>query len=75
LHLEGQTKTFLKKRKKKRGIQALCLLAMIDLVAPINREENKKKSKKAPPLLVMTGSEALPPSCTQKHQKKQKKGS
>jgi hypothetical protein len=75
LHLEGQTKTFFKKKKK--GIQALCLLAMMGLVAPINREDNQKKSKQALPLLVMTGSEALPPSCTQKHKKKKtkKKGS
>jgi hypothetical protein len=50
---------------------------MMGLVAQIHREENQKKgSKKAPPLLVMTGSEDLPPSCTRKHpqKKKQKKG-
>jgi hypothetical protein len=46
---------------------------MMGLVAPINREDNKKKSKKALPFLVMTGSEALQPSCMEKHIKKTQK--
>jgi hypothetical protein len=37
------------KKNKKRGIQALCLLAMMGLVAPINREENPKKRAKRLP--------------------------
>jgi hypothetical protein len=46
---------------------------MMGLVAPINGEENKKKRNKKAPRL-MTGREAPPPSCTQKHKKRTKKG-
>jgi hypothetical protein len=41
-----------KKKTKRRGAQAFCLLVMVGLTTPKSREENKKKSKKAPPLLV-----------------------
>jgi len=50
------------KKKQKPGNPSICLLARMGLVAPINREENKRKKQKGSTFIGDDKeSEVLPP--------------